>query len=43
MVGSEPELSSEFSSMLVSLEAVLRKLFTASLLFRAGIFERSES
>ena len=32
-VGSEPELSSEFSSMLVSLEAVFRKLLTASLFF----------
>ena len=43
-----PELSSEFSSMLVSLHPALdpadfRKLFTASLLFIAGILARSLS
>ena len=43
MVGSEPELISEFSSMLVSLEAVLRKLLTASLFLITGILERSLS
>ena len=43
MVGSEPELISEFSSMLVSLEAVLRKLLTASLFLITGIFDRSLS
>ena len=43
-----PELSSEFSSILVSLHPALdpadfRKLFTASLLFMGGILARSLS
>ena len=39
-----PELSSEFSSILVSLElAVFRKLLTASLLFMGGILAKSLS
>ena len=43
MVASEPELSSEFSSILVSFEAVFKKLFTASLLFMGGILAKSLS
>ena len=42
-VGSDPELSSLVSSILVSLEAVFRKLLTASLFFKGGIFARSLS
>ena len=39
-----PELSSEFSSILVSLDvAVFRKLLTASLLFMGGFLARSLS
>jgi hypothetical protein len=38
-----PELSSLFSSILVSFDAVLRKLLTASLFFKGGIFARSLS